>query len=283
MNEMSDSAFRLGLLGTFFILALIAEAIWPLRKATQPKAIRLVRNLGVAITSLVFVRFAFLPLEISVASFVTERNIGLLNQMDMNPILKISLSLILLDFTFYYWHWINHRLPFLWRFHNTHHIDLDLDVSTATRFHVGELAISSIFRSGQIFLLGIDVSTLLIFETCITSFALFHHSNVRLPIGLEVFLGRVFITPRMHGIHHSIVRSETDSNYGTIFSIWDRLHRSFCFGIPQDKITVGVPSYRDPKEHKLWNVLNMPFQKQRAWKLPSGEVPKREASLKLKN
>lgn len=272
---MSDNAARLVLLGTVFILALIAEALWPLRKATQPKGLRVTRNLGVAFIGLIFVRFAFLPLEISVANFVTTKNMGLLNQYAINPILKIFVALILLDFTFYYWHLINHRLSFLWRFHNTHHIDLDLDVSTATRFHFGELAYSSIFRSAQIFLLGIDITTLLIFETCITVFALFHHSNVRLPKNFEALLGLVFITPRMHGIHHSIVRSETDSNYGTIFSIWDRLHRSFRIGIPQNEITIGVPSYRDPDEQKLWNLLTVPFQKQRDWKLPNGGVPSR--------
>ena len=226
---MSNNLVHLGLLVAAFTLALVAEATWPLRQATQPKSIRVLRNLAVAGISAIFVRFAFLPIELSVATFVTEKNFGLLNQIDLNPIFKILVSLVILDFTFYYWHLMNHLSPFLWRFHNSHHIDLDLDVSTATRFHFGELAFSSIFRSFQILFLGIDIPTLLIFETCITLFALFHHSNVRLPIRFEELLGRVFITPRLHGIHHSIVRSETDSNYGTVFSIWDRLHHSFRF------------------------------------------------------
>jgi sterol desaturase/sphingolipid hydroxylase (fatty acid hydroxylase superfamily) len=116
---------------------------------------------------------------------------------------------------------------------------------------------------------------LLLFETCVTAFALFHHSNLRLPLRLESILNRLLVTPRMHGVHHSIVQEETDSNYGTILTLWDRLHRTLRLNIPQEKITIGVPSYRDPKEQTFLKSLLFPFQKQRKWALPDGSIPRR--------
>lgn len=277
LSRVSDlrTVSRLLILGLIFIVALVAESIWPLRQKTQPKAMRLARNLGLATISMIFVRFAFLPFEIWAANLVTQKRLGILNLISFNSVIKISVSFLLLEYTFYVWHYLNHRLPFLWRFHNVHHVDLDLDVSTASRFHFGELAFSSLFRVGQIFLIGIDVPTLLLFETCITAFAQFHHSNLRLPKRVDSLLATLIMTPELHGIHHSIVRNETDSNYGTIFTFWDRAHRTLKRFIPQNEIVIGVPSYMLTMEQVFANILLMPFQHQRDWKLPTGEIPSR--------
>lgn len=269
---------RLLLLGLIFVVALVAESFWPLRNKTQPKATRLVRNLSVAAVSMAFVRFAFLPFEIWAADFVTQEKLGFMNLISLNTVTKVLVSLVLLEYTFYGWHYLNHKIPFLWRFHNVHHIDLDLDVSTASRFHFGELAFSSVFRIGQIFLIGIDVPTLLLFETVITAFAQFHHANIRLPKKLDSLLSAFIMTPKLHGIHHSVIREETDSNYGTVFTIWDRVHRTLKIGIPQNEIVIGVPSYLNLKDQTLASILLMPFQKQLDWQLPTGEVPQRRLS-----
>ncbi len=269
---------RLLLLGLIFVVALVAESFWPLRNKTQPKATRLVRNLSVAAVSMAFVRFAFLPFEIWAADFVTQEKLGFMNLISLNTVTKVLVSLVLLEYTFYGWHYLNHKIPFLWRFHNVHHIDLDLDVSTASRFHFGELAFSSVFRIGQIFLSGIDVPTLLLFETVITAFAQFHHANIRLPKKLDSLLSAFIMTPKLHGIHHSVIREETDSNYGTVFTIWDRVHRTLKIGIPQNEIVIGVPSYLNLKDQTLASILLMPFQKQLDWQLPTGEVPQRRLS-----
>jgi sterol desaturase/sphingolipid hydroxylase (fatty acid hydroxylase superfamily) len=169
-----------------------------------------------------------------------------------------------------------HRVPWLWRFHKVHHVDLDLDASTALRFHFGEMAISTIWRAAQVRALGVSPLALSVWQTALLLSILFHHSNVELPLALERRLGRFIVTPRMHGIHHSIVREETDSNWSSGLTIWDRLHGTLRLGIPQEEITIGVPSYRDPREVVLPEVLRMPFRKQRpTWCLPDGSRPVR--------
>ena len=258
------------ILVAIFVVATVAESLWPLRTQTQSKFVRVRRNLGVAFVSMIVMRFLCLPVEISAAQFVEKSDIGFLNWFKVHDLLRTVLSLLLLDYTLYAWHFLNHHVAFLWRFHNAHHIDLDMDTSTATRFHFGELALSSFFRIGQIFLFGIDFQTLLLFETCVTAFALFHHANLRIPFRLERLLMKLIVAPRMHGIHHSIVRQETDSNFGTIFSAWDRIHRTLVLDVEQSEITIGVPSYRSIDEQSLLGILSIPFRPQRDWKLPSG-------------
>src|SRR6476646_8496959 len=130
-------------------------------------------------------------------------------------------SVLLMDYAYWWWHWANHMVPFLWRFHNVHHTDLDMDVSTAARFHFGEMMFSIVFLSGAVVLFGITPLSLIVFFIGLEAATLFHHSNWRLPVRLERLLNRVMVTPRMHGIHHSIVERETNSNWGTIFCWWD--------------------------------------------------------------
>lgn len=201
----------------------------------------------------------------AVAIFAEDRQVGLRHLLDLPESLCLVFSILALDWTFYYWHWLLHKTPFLWRFHNVHHVDLDLDSTTALRFHFGELMISAFYRSAQILIFGISPSTLIFFELLVTSSALIHHSNFRLPLSLENILSRLFVTPRLHGIHHSTVRDETDSNFGTILTIWDRVHSTLKTNIPQERITIGVPAYQDPRELGLWETLSLPFRKQRPW------------------
>jgi sterol desaturase/sphingolipid hydroxylase (fatty acid hydroxylase superfamily) len=167
--------------------------------------------------------------------------------------------------TFYYWHRLNHRIPFLWRFHNVHHIDIDLDVSTALRFHFGEITLSILFRVVQLAIIGPSPTTFLIFETCFEAATEFHHSNWRMPFRLERLLNKVFVTPRMHSLHHSVVEEETNSNYSTIFSWWDRLNRSFRIITEAHTVTIGVPAYRDAADQGISRLLTLPFQKQRSY------------------
>jgi sterol desaturase/sphingolipid hydroxylase (fatty acid hydroxylase superfamily) len=190
--------------------------------------------------------------------------------------LMFMIGFVLMDWAYYWWHYAMHAVPLLWRFHNVHHTDLDLDVTTAARFHFGEIIASVPFRVIVVVLFGIAPVTLLVFEILFESASLFHHSNWRLPLALERRLNRVIVTPRMHGIHHSIVRCETDSNWGTIFSWWDRLHRTLRVDLRQDELEIGVAPYRDERELTLTHLWAMPFRAQREWRLPDGQVPVRE-------
>ena len=188
---------------------------------------------------------------------------------------SVSATFLLMDYAYWWWHWANHMIPFLWRFHNVHHTDLDMDVSTATRFHFFEMLFSTVFLSLAVLLFGVAPMTFAFFFVIFEAGTLFHHSNWRLPLWLERILNRVIVTPRMHGIHHSIVQRETNSNWGTLFCWWDKFHRTLRRDISQDDITIGVAAYRDEKELTVGHLLLLPFRKQRPWRLPNGEYPDR--------
>jgi len=149
-------------------------------------------------------------------------------------------------------------------------------VSTAARFHFGEMLFSVGFLSLAVTLFGIAPIMLLVFFITFETATLFHHSNWRLPISVERILNLIVVTPRMHGIHHSIVQRETNSNWGTIFCWWDKLHRTLRRDVPQDAVTIGVAAYRDENELTLGRLFVLPFRKQREWRLPNGEAPDRE-------
>jgi sterol desaturase/sphingolipid hydroxylase (fatty acid hydroxylase superfamily) len=148
---------------------------------------------------------------------------------------------------------------------SVHHIDPDLDVSTAFRFHFGEIGMSAIFRVIQISLIGISPVAFIIYESCFTANTLFHHSNIKMPIKVERILNKFLVTPRMHGIHHSQIKNETNSNYSTVFPWWDWLHRTIRLNIPQKNIVIGIPGYSKKDDNNFWQVLLLPFRKQRKY------------------
>ena len=270
--------FRGALVVGVLFIALCFEYLYPLRKTTQSKAKRVVINICIAAVAGVVLRFLFFPIVYRISQHAIHQKWGVLHALDLPAPLNLILALLALDYTLYIWHRMNHSLPFLWRFHNAHHTDLDLDVSTASRFHFGELILSTAFRSAQIVILGIDPFTLVFFETVVTMAAQFYHSNIKLPLDFERVLNYFLVTPRMHGIHHSIVLGETNSNYSTIFSFWDRLHHSVQLNVPQIEITIGVPAYRSKTEVGFIQTLLSPFRRQRPWQLPDGTVPQRKIS-----
>lgn len=136
------------------------------------------------------------------------------------------LNLLILDLWIYAWHRANHRVPLLWRFHGVHHLDRFLDTTTAGRFHAGEVVLSALVRTVPIVIFGMPLESVLVFETLVLAASLFHHSNIRLPARLERALSMLVVTPSIHWVHHHAVRRDTDSNYATILSIWDRLFQS---------------------------------------------------------
>ena len=221
------------------------------------------------------VRLAMLPIPFGAARWAQIHQVGLLNWVSVPGWIAALASFFLMDYAYWWWHRANHLIPVLWRFHNVHHTDLDMDVSTAARFHLGELFFSAGFLSIAVALFGIDSVMLVIFFIVFEAATLFHHSNWRLPLWFEQTLNHVMVTPRMHGIHHSIVERETNSNWGTVLCWWDKLHRTLRRDIPQDAITIGVAAYRDPDELTIGRLLALPFRKQRPWQLPNGERPER--------
>ena len=253
-----------------------AALIWwerrrPLRQAVEPKLRRNLRNLAVAGLGAAAHQVAVAPILAPLARRVERRRWGLLQRFGLPAWIEIPLALILLDYSLYVWHVLTHRTPFLWRFHRVHHADLDLDASTALRFHFGELTLSVVWNAGEVLLLGITPLVLSIRQTLLLVSILFHHSDVELPVEVERRLVRWIVTPRMHGIHHSIVAEETNSNWSSGLALWDRLHKTLRLDVPQEEITIGIPAYRDPSEVTLPKIVAMPFGEQRpTWKLPDG-------------
>jgi sterol desaturase/sphingolipid hydroxylase (fatty acid hydroxylase superfamily) len=271
--NFSDNFIRLAMVTSFLLIGLFWEKRSPLRKSTQPKKRRVLINLSIAIISAIALRLTFFPLVLAISEYTEKNKWGFLFHLPLHPVLKSLMAIILLDYTLYFWHIMLHKIPFLWRFHNAHHIDLDLDTSTALRFHFGELMLSTFFRSAQILIFGITPFYLILFETLVTLFAEFHHSNILLPEKFENFLNKFLVGPRMHGIHHSIIREETDSNFGAIFTFWDKIHHTIKLHISQVIITIGHPAYQSAREQTLVGVLFLPFRKQREWKYSNGKIP----------
>jgi sterol desaturase/sphingolipid hydroxylase (fatty acid hydroxylase superfamily) len=206
---------------------------------------------------------------VPLARLVEERRWGLLKRWRLPIWTEILLGGVLLDYTLYLWHILTHKVPLLWRFHQVHHVDLDLDASTALRFHFGELVFSVLWRAAQVLSIGICPRTLSVWQSALLMEIMFHHSNVELPNGLECWASRLIVTPRMHGIHHSMIEAETNSNWSSGLTLWDWLHGTLRLNVPQGEIRVGVPAYSDPQEVTLPKVIEMPFVEQRpSWQRP---------------
>lgn len=247
--------------------ALIAvERHRALRRTTEPKLTRNARNLTVAALGALTLQLAERPVIEPLTRLVEQHRWGLLKRVALPAWLEVVLTVVLLDYTLYVWHRLTHRVAWLWRFHLVHHVDLDMDASTALRFHFAELALSVPWRAGQVALIGVSPLAFSVWQTFLFLCIMFHHSNVRLPLGAERALGRVLVTPRMHGLHHSTVRAETDSNWSSGFTVWDLAHGTLRLDVPQNDINIGVPAYRTPEEVALAKILELPFVHQRpAW------------------
>lgn len=268
------SAILIG--GTFFALAFL-ERRRPLRRATEPKLEREARNLFIAAVGAGALMLIERPAVFPLAHFVEGRGWGLLQQWRLPRWAEIALAVVMLDYTLYVWHYLTHKVPLLWRFHLAHHVDLDLDTSTALRFHFGELALSVPWRAAQVVIIGVTPISYLTWQTFVFIAIMFHHSNVELPIRFERVLNIFVVTPRMHGIHHSVVKRETNSNWSSGLTIWDRLHGTLRLNVPQSEITIGIPAYRDPEDVELKKVLVLPFIGQRpSWESPDNGSAMRE-------
>jgi len=245
-------------IGTFAVLYYF-ENRRPLRKSIEPKPTNTARNLAVAALAGMAVNFLEKPVAGRLTKLVEKKNWGLVKIFRLPKLLETTLAVILLDYTLYLWHVLTHKAPFLWRFHRIHHADLDLTAATAIRFHFAEMAISVPFRAGQILIIGVSPKALEIWQTLLFISIFFHHSNVRLPKRFEEKLELFVVTPRLHGIHHSIEENERDSNWSSGLTAWDFLHQTFRRDIPQNEITIGVREFDSLEKVSLERILFEPF------------------------
>jgi len=254
---------------------LVAERFAPLRRSVESKLRRVVRNLTIGGVSVALTPLLQALLLQPVTSWIVRDHVGLLQVTNWPRWVEILIGIVLLDYTLWWWHWANHRVPFFWRFHLVHHADRDLDASTALRFHFGELLLSIPVRAVQMIIIGVDPRTLWLWQTILFASILFHHANVRLPLAVERVLVRLIVTPRMHGIHHSDRIEETNTNYSSLVSVWDFLHRTLRLDVPQERIVIGVPAYNRESDVTVGKMLLLPFRSQRNDWRPPDSVPTR--------
>ena len=261
-------------LGLAALALFLAERRRPLRRPTQSEPGRSVANLMLGAISTATVALLEAPLTQPLAARAERKRDGLVQMLPLPAWARDAVAVLAMDYTIYLWHVATHKVPFLWRFHLVHHVDLNLDTTTALRFHGIDMAISAPFRAAQVAVIGVSPRALRIWQGWFFLSILFHHSNLRLPERFERLLARFVTTPRMHGIHHSAVRDETDSNWSSGFAFWDHLHRTIRLDVPQDEITIGVPAYRDAAELRVLPSLALPFGQERdAWGSPSLRKP----------
>ena len=258
-----------------YILLVWLERRRPLRKRVEPVLPHHARNLVLAGLGALTTVAIEAPLIQPLARLVEERNWGITGVFHLHGATGALASLVLMDYTFYVWHILLHRVPGLWRFHAVHHVDLDLDTSTALRFHFGEILLSVPWRAAQVLIIGLNPLTFSLWQVWFALCVMFHHSNLRLPIRWERLINRLLVTPRMHGVHHSKIEAETNSNWSSGLTVWDWLHGTLRLDVPQEKIEIGVAAFQDPHTLALPAILAMPFREQPDyWRFPDKrEIP----------
>lgn len=257
MQSSGKSSWVIAALAVAFVGLALVERRRPLRRWRDPSAARVGRNIVIGAITAGTMRALEAPITSRVARSVERKRWGLVPRLPIPAGWKTALMVFLMDYTLYLWHVLLHRVPLLWRFHRVHHADVDLDTSTALRFHVGEFVLSVPWRAGQVALLGVSERALSLWGALTLAEVLFHHSNVRLPMGVESVLSRLFVTPRLHGIHHSSRLDERSSNFSSGLTLWDTLHQTARLDVAQDSIVIGLD--RPIRPERLLPLLAMPL------------------------
>lgn len=263
---MSLPIIKLSLLTCIYVLLFILEHYQPYFKKRTTHFSHSLRNLFLAATNLVVSVSLFILLLHQTLVLTQTHQLGLLNYLTNNNVIESNiwlflLAIILLDLWQYWWHRLNHVLPFLWRFHRVHHADRQLDASSGVRFHPGEIFLSSMARLFVIPLLGIQLEHLLSYEIIMMSIVFFHHSNIKLNESIDRVLRLIIVTPHMHRLHHSDKPAETDSNYGNIFSAWDRIFQSYTMRSIADKFAFGLgDQFSETEWNSYSGMLKIPLK-----------------------
>ena len=266
MGDINGSPLNLASIRVFIfwggvLLFLILERLIPYRPGSVSKVTRWVNNLGIGVFNSIVLNLLFASFIIQTTSYVNTRQIGVLNLWPLQYWVKVLATIVFFDLILYVWHLLNHEIPFFWRFHRVHHSDLNMDVSTASRFHIGELSISAVIKIGLISFLGADLFSVALFDSLVVLTSQFHHSSLIVPAWFERLYWTLFVPPSMHRIHHSVVIKERNTNYGTIFSLWDRILETFLSRIDQAGIRIGIGAYQKPEKLNFHHLLIMPFTK----------------------
>ncbi len=265
MFELTEPQIRLGIFIVLFLILAITELFVPRRQLEHVKVKRWLTNWIIVIIDSLMLRLIFTGAAVGIALWAEANNYGLFNLLNIPAGLAVIISFIILDFAIWFSHWASHKVPLLWAVHRMHHSDVDIDVSTAIRFHPIEIVLSMVWKMLIVVILGAPAIAVLVFEIVLNGTAMFNHSNIKLPLGMDRILRLFVVTPDMHRVHHSIVHNETDSNYGFNLAIWDRI-----FGTYTDQpeaghkaMKIGISEWQDKRPTQLFWSLKVPFIKQK--------------------
>ena len=256
-----ETVIRLGAFVVVFAIMAVFESLLPRRARVMRRSIRWFGNLSLATLNAVLVPLVMPLVALGMASLAQERGWGLFNLVEVPYWVAFVGSVIVLDFVIYLQHIMFHAVPVLWRLHRVHHSDVELDVSSGVRFHVIEILISMGIKVAAIMVIGPPVLAVLTFEVVLNATSMFNHANVRIPLGVDRALRLFLVTPDMHRVHHSVVRSETDSNFGFNLPWWDYLCGTYR-GQPaagHEGMTIGVPEFREERDSYPHRLLAQPF------------------------
>jgi len=258
---MSDDAwFRLSIF--FAVLALMAlwESAAPRRALVQGYR-RWPANLGIVLLDSLMVRLLLPAGAVGVALWAEAQGYGLLNLAVLPDAVAIVVAVVLLDLAIYLQHLLVHAVPLFWRFHMVHHVDRDIDVTTALRFHPVEILFSMLLKMAVVLLIGAPAIAVVLFEVILNGMAMFNHANAELPNMLDRIVRTLFVTPDMHRVHHSVIKRETNSNYGFNLSVWDRLFGTYR-AQPEhghQGMMIGLEPFQSAPAERLWWMLRLPF------------------------
>ncbi len=261
----NEVIYRLGTFLVLFTLFASLETLWPRRVRRQKRSRRWVANWGLIIIDSIALRglAILMPLlAVGAALDASQNQIGLFNYLSWNPWVEAVIVILLFDVAIWFQHLITHKIPILWRLHRVHHSDRDMDVTTAIRFHPIEILLSMLLKIGLVYILGPAAWAIIAFEIILNGTAMFNHANIKLSPELDRVVRKVMVTPDMHRIHHSRIRSEHDSNYGFSISLWDRLFRTYIDDVEggDEAIEVGL-AWQDDAPSRLGWTLSLPFFK----------------------
>ena len=257
----NENVIRTGIFVFVVVLMLLLEHLFPRKKRTQPRRRRWITNVTIVILDTVALRLLVPLLAIEVADHAALRGWGLFNYLNWPKWLEVVICVLMLDMLIYWQHVLSHRIPFLWKFHQVHHADRDIDATTGIRFHPVEIVLSMLYKIGWIVVLGPSVIAVFLFEIILNACAVFNHANLLLPRSVDSLLRLVIVTPDMHRVHHSVLANETNSNYGFNASVWDRIFGSYK-AQPDDghkEMKIGLPSYQNSNPSNLFWCLQLPF------------------------
>lgn len=265
MAEQIEITVRLGFFGIVLLVMTLWELLTPRRRLTVRKGPRWTSNLGLVVLNTALVRLIMPITSVGTALAADARGWGLLQFVDWRSWLEFLLAIVVFDLAIYVQHVLFHAIPVLWRLHMVHHADLDFDVTTGLRFHTLEILVSASIKLAMIIVLGPSAVAVVFFEVLLNATAMFSHSNVRIPLWLDRVLRWVVVTPDMHRVHHSVIRSETNSNFGFNLSCWDSLLGTYRAqpAAGHEHMTIGVSQLRDELQvDRLPRMLAIPFQRE---------------------